>query len=67
MASDIGGAIREGFKLIAQAISGAEKRRMRKAIEYAERFIRRYEKLTPDDEQDKSLKKYIKAFFKYNN
>lgn len=63
----IAGAIRDGFKLIALAISGSEKRRMRKAIEAAERLIRRYEDITPKSKRDKDIRGYIKDFFKDNN
>jgi len=59
-------AISEGFKLVAQVMSGAEKRRMRKAIEYGERFIRRTRKQYPEL-ADSSLDKYERAFYKYNN
>lgn len=63
----IASAIEAGFKLIAQVLSGSESRRMRSAIEYGEKFIRRYERITPREKRDKTLQKYIKKFFKYNN
>lgn len=63
----IANAITEGFKLLSKVMSGAEKRRMRAAIEVAEKFIRRWEKKTVDKKKDKILAKYAEKFFKYNN
>ncbi len=57
-------AISEGFKLVGQILKGSDRRKMEKAIEYGERFIRRYEKIT--DDQDETLQKYAEKFFKHN-
>ena len=65
--SNIAGAIREGFKLVALAMSGSEKRRMRKAINYGENFIRRWEMSTPKEDRDKKLENIAEDFFRVNN
>ena len=65
-------AITEGFKLIRQIRETAVIRKMRKAIDTAEKYIQVNEKEGEfdhlnDDQQQKKLKYYQRKFFKYNN
>ena len=62
--SAIASAISEGFKLLSKAMSGSEKRRMRRCIEIGEKIVLRLDELNIDD---KELVKLSKAFWKYNN
>jgi len=64
MVTAISSAISEGFKLLSQVISGAERRRMRKGIEIGEKMALRVKELKL---RDKELKKLSDDFFKYNN
>lgn len=65
-------AIAEGFKLLKTVMDTAESRKMRAAIEAAEKYIQvntktgQYEKI--DDKKQKDyLLHFSKRFFKYNN
>lgn len=59
-------AITAGFQLLLAYFKGAPARRARKAIEYAERAIRRWESITPESERDALMKGYVEKFFEYN-
>jgi len=72
-AAPIAQAIAEGFKLIKTVMDTAQSRRMRKAIEAAEKYIQVNEKegefnydMEPDKKK-KRLKYYKRRFFKLNN
>ena len=71
-ANAIASAISEGFKLVRQIRETSVIRKMRKAIEYAEKYIQVNEKegefdYLSDDQQKKKLKHYQRKFFKHNN
>jgi len=71
-ANAIASAISEGFKLIRQIRETSVMRKMRKAIEYAEKYIQVNEKegefdYLSDEQQKKKLKYYQRKFFKHNN
>ena len=71
-AGQIAQAISEGFKLIRHIRETSAIRKMRKSIEYAEKYIQVNEKegefdYLTDDQQIKKLKFYQRKFFKYNN
>jgi len=65
-------AISEGFKLVRQIRETSVIRKMRKAIDYAEKYIQVNEKegefdYLSDDQQKKKLAFYQRKFFKHNN
>jgi hypothetical protein len=64
MVAPIAQAISEGFKLIALAVSGADKRRLRKGMEIGERMALRIKEINTGD---KKLQAWADDFFKYNN
>ena len=71
MIKDIAGAIKEGFKFFAQWNKSKEKRRLRVAIEAAEKYIQVSEKFGEFKkiglkEQTKLLRHYSRRFFHYN-
>ena len=60
-------AISEGFKLIANILSGSDKRRIRKLIDAGEQYILANENPSlHQEDRRKLLDKYRKRFFKYN-
>jgi len=65
-------AIAEGFKLLKTVMDTAESRKMKAAIEAAEKYIQvntktgQYEKID-DKKQKEYLLHFSKRFFKYNN
>jgi hypothetical protein len=65
-------AIAEGFKLLKTVMDTAESRKMKAAIEAAEKYIQvntktgQYEKID-DKIQKQYLTHFSKRFFKYNN
>jgi len=64
-------AIAEGFKLLKTLMDTAQVRKMRKAIEAAEKYLMINEKdgeydCLNDEQQKKKLAYYRKRFFKYN-
>ena len=63
MAGDVGGALREFFKAVQKWMSGSERRRLRKAIDVAEKAFRRYRRLTPSSNRDLRIDKYIDRFY----
>jgi len=69
--NSIAEAISEGFRFLKARQDTSESRRMRKAIEAAEKYIQvaerdgQYEDLKPV-ERNKLCAKYRKRFFKYN-
>jgi len=68
----IANAITEGFKLIRHIRETSALRKMRKAIEFGEKYIQVNEKeggydYLNDEQQKKKLKFYQRKFFKYNN
>lgn len=65
--SEIAGAIKEGFKILGQFMSGRQSRKLSQALDYAEKYIRRYEEITPADKRDRLMKKYADEFFERNN
>lgn len=69
--TQIAGAIREGFKLLAQWRETAEIRKAKAAIEAAEKFIQVLGREgefagIKDEEQKKLLAHYKKRFFAWN-
>lgn len=65
-------AITEGFKLVRQIRETAAVRKMKHAIDMAEKYIQVNEKegefdYLSDEQQKKKLKFYQRKFFKYNN
>jgi len=61
----VASAIRESAKLLSQWLSGSEKRRMRRAIEAGEAYIRRNNQI--GKRNDRGLEKLEGEFFKFNN
>lgn len=71
MIGEIAGAIKEAAKVFYQWRAGAERRRMRAALDSAERYIfvseknGEYKDITKE-RQEKLLKHFRKRFFAYN-
>ena len=61
----VAGIVREVAEIVKMWVKTAEPRRMRKAIDYGERFIRRAHEVY--DITDKDLKKWEEKFFDKNN
>jgi len=65
-------AIAEGFKLLNTLQQTSRVRRMRKAVDAAEKYIQvnqgdsPFDHIKPENRKDK-LRYYAKRFFKYNN
>jgi len=64
MVTAVASAIKEGFVLLKQWLSGANARRLRKAVEIGERMALRIKSEKIDD---KRLQAWADDFFKYNN
>jgi len=69
--AEIAGAIKEGFKLLAQWRETAEIRKAKAAIEAAEKFIQVFSREgefagIKDEEQKKLLAHYRRRFFHFN-
>jgi len=65
--TDIAGAIREGFKLLAQWNKSRDKRYMKAALEAGEKYIQTNEDINLDGlEKKKLLAHYRKRFFRFN-
>ena len=65
--SPIAQAVSEGFKLIANILAGADKRRVRKLIDSGEKYILTNENPSISGERkSKLLQKYKQDFFNLN-
>ncbi len=64
MVTAVASAIREGFVLLKQWLSGANARRLRKAVEIGEKMALR---IKAEGIEDKKLQSWADDFFKYNN
>ena len=59
-------ALTELLKIVFISIKGSEKRRMKKAINYGEKYILTNEGILSPEKKVKRLEKYRDKFFKYN-
>lgn len=59
----IADAIKSITDLVAQRLKGTDKRKLRKATDYADKAFKRYRDITNKDERDEKIEKYIKKFY----